>query len=124
MGGVEPLLGGHAGFAAEAGDELPVAVVAQDEVGTVAVGDVDIAVGRDGGLGGIEGHLRLIRADGGGVAEGENLTTGEVDLGDAARLAISTGAGFPQAAIRDEEEFGAVFVGEREAVAAGPDAAP
>lgn len=76
VGGVEALLSGHAGFAAEAGDELPVAIVAQDEVRAVAVGDVDVAVGRDGGLGGVEGHLRLICADGGGVAEGKNLTAG------------------------------------------------
>ena len=58
------------------------------------------------------------------MADGEDFFAGEVGLGDATGLTITTAAGFPEAAVGDEEELLTVFIRESQAMAAGPNAAP
>ena len=124
VGVVQALLDGDAVFAAEFADELAFRVILQDELGTVAVGDVDVAIGGDSGFGGVKELVGLVSADGHGVADGEDLFAVEADFSDTTGLAVAAGAGFPEAGVGDEEEFLAIFVGVREAVTAGPSGAP
>lgn len=124
VGVVEALGDGDVVFAAEFADELAFGVILQDELGAVAVGDVDVAIGGDGGFGGVEELVWLVGADGHGVADGEDFFAVEGDFGDAAGLAVAGAAGFPEAGVGDEEEFLAILIGVSEAVAAGPGGAP
>ena len=124
VGVVQALLDGDAVFAAEFADELAFGVILQDELGAVTVGDVDVAIGGDGGFGGVKELVGLVSADGHGVADGEDLFAVEADLGDATGLAVAAGTGLPEAGVGDEEEFLAILVGIRETVTAGPSGAP
>ena len=107
---VEALGDGDVVFAAEFADEFAFGIILQDELGAVAVGDVDVAIGGDGGFGGVEDLVGFVGTDGHGVADGEDFFAVEGDLGDAAGLAVASGAGFPEAGVGDEEEFFAIFV--------------
>lgn len=124
VGVVEALLHRDPVLAAEFADELAFGVILQNELGTVAVGDVDVAIGGDGGFGGVEELVGLIGTDGHGVADGEDFFAIEANFGDTTGLAVAAGTGLPEAGIGDEEEFLAIFVGIRETVTAGPGGAP
>ena len=110
-------------LAAEGAEEGAFGVVLVDEIGAVAIGDVDIAIGREGDVGGrefgggaavfVEFVVRRLF----GVADAEDLFAAERHLDHPGVGGVDAGlASF--SGVDEIEEFVAAFAGEVETVGA------